>query len=171
MLRFIHIFVWLSRIFHCRGFGVQSPTDYAFVRYVINEHWPYYKYDEIGQGDHWLKRKVGQLYFRLANWRQPETVFGPSWQEYVKAGCCRCRMTAQPENAQLAIVSSRQQAERVLANYESRTVLVLDGRALTKELWHEIASAQLPTIAFDLYYCAIVIFNPKRTQQSYKINF
>ena len=23
--------VWLSRIHHCRGFGIQSPADYAFA--------------------------------------------------------------------------------------------------------------------------------------------
>ena len=36
MQRLRHAFVWLMRIGHCRGFGVQSPTDYWLVRYVIN---------------------------------------------------------------------------------------------------------------------------------------
>ena len=36
--------VWAVRIGHCRGFGVQSPWAYRMVRYVINEHWPYYAY-------------------------------------------------------------------------------------------------------------------------------
>ena len=39
--------VWLSRIHRVWGFGIQSPTDYAFVRYVVNEHWPYYAYEEL----------------------------------------------------------------------------------------------------------------------------
>ena len=29
--------IFLSRIRHCAGYGVQSPTDYAFVREVIYE--------------------------------------------------------------------------------------------------------------------------------------
>ena len=62
--------VWLSRIHCCRGFGIQSPTDYAFVRYVVNEHWPYYAYDVL-RDDDWLREKLGRLYMRLANWRQP----------------------------------------------------------------------------------------------------
>lgn len=37
--------VWLRRAHHSRGFGVQSPSAYSFVRYVINEHYPYYSYD------------------------------------------------------------------------------------------------------------------------------
>ena len=39
--------VWLSRINHCRGFGVQSPSAYAFIRYVVNEHYPYYAYEDL----------------------------------------------------------------------------------------------------------------------------
>ena len=49
MQRLRHAFVWLKRIGHCRGFGVQSPTDYWLVRYVINEHWPYYQYASLGE--------------------------------------------------------------------------------------------------------------------------
>ena len=63
-------FIWFSRIHQCRGFGIQSPTDYSFVRYVINEHWPYYAYDQLDWDD-WLTSKLGRLYFRLANWKQP----------------------------------------------------------------------------------------------------
>ena len=40
-----HWQVWLRRIHRSGGFGIQSPKDYAFVRYVVNEHWPYYAYD------------------------------------------------------------------------------------------------------------------------------
>ena len=69
MNRLQQVFVWLSRIHRCRGFGIQSPTDYAFVRYVVNEHWPYYAYDLL-PNDAWLTRKLGKLYFRLANWRR-----------------------------------------------------------------------------------------------------
>ena len=65
--------VWLSRIDKCRGFGIQSPTDYAFVRYVVNEHWPYYAYETL-KANSWLERKLGRLYLRLANWRQPSAM-------------------------------------------------------------------------------------------------
>ena len=37
---------WLCRCKYCRGFGVQSPSAYSFIRYVINEHYPYYAYSE-----------------------------------------------------------------------------------------------------------------------------
>ena len=83
--------VWLSRIHRCRGFGIQSPTDYAFVRYVVNEHWPYYAYEELTDKD-WLKQKLGRLYFRIANWRQPQAILeicgsGQSYVRYFQTGC------------------------------------------------------------------------------------
>lgn len=71
MNQLTRIWVYLSRLHRSLGFGIQSPTDYAFVRYVINEHWQYYAYQQLDeQDDNWLRRKLGRLYFRLANWRQ-----------------------------------------------------------------------------------------------------
>jgi hypothetical protein len=87
LLRLRHIAVWLRRITHTRGFGIQSPTDYWIERYVINEHSPYYSYQTIGQNDDWLKRKLGRLYFRIANWCQPNIIYSDHFLEYLHAGC------------------------------------------------------------------------------------
>jgi hypothetical protein len=70
----------------CLGFGIQSPKDYAFVRYVINEKWPYYAYERLGKNDDWRTRKLGRLYMRLANWRQPTAMERDRYEEYWKAG-------------------------------------------------------------------------------------
>ena len=78
--------VWLSRIHCCRGFGIQSPTDYAFVRYVVNEHWPYYAYDVL-RDDDWLREKLGRLFMRLANWRQPTVILSDDYLQWFHAGC------------------------------------------------------------------------------------
>lgn len=58
MNQLTRIWVYLSRLHRSLGFGIQSPTDYAFVRYVINEHWQYYAYQQLDeQDDNWLRRK------------------------------------------------------------------------------------------------------------------
>ena len=66
--------IWLKRCTHCRGFGVQSPSAYRFIRYVINEHYPYYAYEELKEHMNMLSKhqhKLGRLFFRLANfWQQ-----------------------------------------------------------------------------------------------------
>lgn len=66
--------VWLARIGNCRGFGIQSPWAYSFVRYVVNEHWPYYAFSSLRASfpnSSKVERKVGQFIFRLANFVQP----------------------------------------------------------------------------------------------------
>ena len=95
MNQLTRLLVWLSRISHCRGFGIQSPTDYWVVRYVVNEHWPYYQYSETGRGDGWLRRKLGRLYFRLANWRQPQTIVSSDYHDYWRAGCRRAKVVSE----------------------------------------------------------------------------
>ncbi len=70
MNRVKQLSVWLSRIRKCRGFGVQSPFAYRFIRYVINEHYPYYAYDELAASVPDIsrtERKLCRFYFRIAN--------------------------------------------------------------------------------------------------------
>ena len=61
---------WLRRCGCSRGFGVQSPSAYAFIRYVINEHYPYYAYQELQERLSWFDKRghqTGRLLLRLAN--------------------------------------------------------------------------------------------------------
>jgi len=171
MERVKYVLVWLSRIFHCRGFGVQSPTDYRFVRYVVNEHWPYYQYAEVGQDDDWLTQHVGRLCFRLANWRQPKTVVATTYGNYIQAGCHRCRLTADANEVDMAVVSTEQDVERMLPRCREQSLLVLDGLYRQNTLWQRLVNEPSVTVAFDLYYCGIVFFDPKRAKQHYKVNF
>jgi len=170
--KWTHILVWLSRITHCRGFGVQSPTDYGFVRYVINEHWPYYQYDEVGQDADWLTRRLGRLYFRLSNWRQPAVALVPAcYQPFVKAGCRKVRWASAAEGADLLIVQTAAEVERLLSQCKADTVLVLDGLSQRRSLWRRIVESPSATITYDLYYCGIALFDPARTKQHYIVNF
>lgn len=101
---FLRALVWLSRIGYCRGFGIQSPWAYGFVRYVVNEHFPYYKYGDMEKRFPCMdavSRKLGKFYLRLANFMQPKNVVAISFRDepdeyveaYVHAGCKRCEFT------------------------------------------------------------------------------
>ena len=112
---------------HCRGFGIQSPTDYWMVRYVINEHWPYYPYATIGQGDDWLRKKKGRLYFRLANWRQPRVITSRDYREYLQAGCRKAAFGNGDELMFLTVENGwRTQAASFLNKVDSNSVLVVE---------------------------------------------
>lgn len=89
------LFVFLKRIRHCAGFGVQSPTDYAFVREVIYERWPYALYAELEAKFHdtnWFLLKLSQLLLRVSNYAQASRIgiigtLPPVMEAHLKAGC------------------------------------------------------------------------------------
>ena len=169
---FKHCFVWLSRIHRCRGFGIQSPTDYSFVRYVINEHWPYYAYEKF-RGDDWLTNKLGRLYFRLANWRQPNMMEADDYQRYWQAGCNKTIFAPTINKVELARVSIEDISawEALLPKCDDQSVIVVEGICRDWERWHQIVDDERCVITFDLYYCGIVIFDKSRFKHNYIINF
>ena len=88
--------IWLKRCTHSRGFGVQSPSAYRFIRYVINEHYPYYAYDDLKKHVGSLsqhEQKMGRLFFRLANFWQPASCYcdNPQLLEFALAGSRKMR--------------------------------------------------------------------------------
>ena len=69
------VILWTFRMGYSRGFGVQSPSSYSFLRYVVNEHYPYYAYqnlkNESGNVGP-LILKLSRFYFRMANYCQSD---------------------------------------------------------------------------------------------------
>lgn len=172
MQRLWYLFVWLRRITHCRGFGIQSPSDYWLVRYVINEHWPYYSYETLGCGDDWLTQKLGKLYFRIANWRQPEVIGSDGYRDYLQAGC---RRAVFGESSELIRLTMEGDCCRQLTNIYNKvcdnTVLIVEGIQKNQSLWRQIVADSRTGVTFDLYYCGLVLFDKKRHKQNYIINF
>jgi len=168
--------IWLSRIAHCRGFGIQSPGDYSFVRYVVNEHYPYYAYRELGVGDDWLSRKLGRLHMRIANWRQPALVVDGQPSPWWQAGCRKARLVEQGDRADLwhidmATEDAPQRLSDAIDRADEQSVVVVDHIYRHWELWHQAADNSRVTTAFDLYYCGILLFNRRQARHYYKINF
>ncbi len=177
--------VWLTRMHRCLGFGIQSPKDYAFVRYVINEKWPYYAYERLGRNDDWHTRKLGRLYMRLANWRQPTAMERDRYEEYWKAGCGslspalsqgegaggegRGRRTV--ELARVDIGDDRETVEQLLRRCDERSVVVVEDIWRDWQRWHDIEQDERVGTTYDLYYCGIVLFDKQRYGHHYKVNF
>lgn len=105
--RFLMVTVWLRRFAYCRGFGIQSPSVYRFVRYVINEHYPYYAYSELSSLHRSLSPvqiKLLRLYFRISNAQQSSLwvdfdnrmveTFKIARHDYITRGCGRTRVVS-----------------------------------------------------------------------------
>lgn len=172
MNRARRILTWIRRIRHCRGFGIQSPTDYRFVRNVINEKCPYHAYEELPAGDDWLRRKLGKLYFRLANDRQPSNVIDKvGMMDYVQAGCKKARKVDDVDEVELAIVPIAIDYDRLLNRCGEQSIVVFQDIYKQMPLWHCIEYDRRVRVTFDLYYCGIVVFDSKRAPNNYIVNF
>lgn len=166
--------VWLSRIHRCRGFGIQSPTDYAFVRYVVNEHWPYYAYNNL-TADSWLHEKLGRLYMRLANWRQPSAMLTDEYQAWWHAGCKKTQFVSDLSQLKIELarikINQWGDFQSLLTQCDQQTVLVVEDIWHQWGQWKQIACDPRTGTTFDLYYCGIVFFDTKRYKHNYQINF
>lgn len=189
--RYLH---WLRRIKYCRGFGVQSPSAYRFIRYVINEHYPYYAYDELRKElprlDS-LTRKRMELYFRVANFRQASL-----WLDfcerndviatYVGRGChatqVRCITDLQQTTADARIevlricptAGSEAVLEAALQQTDDRTLFIIEDigyNDTAKRLWQKLIESDLTSVSYDLYYLGIAFFDSKRYKNNYIVNF
>ena len=188
--------IWLKRAGMTRGFGVQSPSAYSFIRYVINEHYPYYAYAELKDRLDMLSRlehKLGRLLFRLANFWQPDVRYTDESQylPYMYAGCHRSEVRAladflpplslvlpKDEKNMVVIdmekVSVAEVMDEILPTCGEQTVLVclrLHALPGTYEGWKQIQESPFTGITYDLYYAGIVFFDKSKYKQHYQVNF
>lgn len=171
--------VWIKRITHCRGFGIQNPDDYFFVRYVVNEHWPFHAYSQLARHTDSLTAKLGKFYLRLANHLQPNDVIDLAGMgDYFKAGCHKATihstMPAQNQkegDKAIFVVDALEYDNSILQYCSKRTVLVIHRLWKQKRLWAAISSNKEVTTGFNLYYCAVFFFCPRISRQHYIVNF
>lgn len=188
-LKLHYYLLWLRRIHLSRGFGVQSPFAYSFIRYVINEHYPYYGYaalkEKYPEGN-FVEGKLGRLFFRIANYAQAETWLtntlpNDMYVDYITAGCHHTKVLDASENIKERTVVSlstingyEELVENVLSKSNKHTILVIEDiykNRSTRKYWKELLLDKRVIISFDLYYCGVLFFNTEYVKQDYIINF
>lgn len=189
------IYIWLTRFHRCRGFGVQSPSDYSFIRYVINEHYPYYAYTDLRRampdaGP--LAHRLGSLYFRIANHLQPALIADirpatDAYAAYMHAGC-RCAVithdTADISRADMLRITLSDDTtpssdyaaiiRNAIATARPGSIVILEGinrNRATRALWRSIRQDKRAVITFDLHYAGLILFPTNRYQQHYTVCF
>lgn len=181
--------VWLRRMSHSRGFGVQSPSAYRFIRYVLCEHYPYYAYGELRRRHPsvtWLVRKRMELYFRIANYRQADvwidngTADSALLGEYVSRGCRRTRIAADAAGGvvQIARVCPRRGCsgflDSVLARAGSDTVVIVEDimdDPVARAMWQRLTGSEMVSVSYDLYWVGVAFFDTGRFKTNYIVNF
>lgn len=192
------LFVWLSRMNCCRGFGIQSPSAYAFVRYVINEHYPYYAYsDETLRSlavNH-AHLHLLQFYFRLSNsvrknWLDLRQQPSDAVRSFVTAGFRHCQFithaplaTGTPYSISGigvitigASVADKVDASCLLQFVDKHSYVVVEdiGRSPASfRLWKELLALGRSRYicSYDLYYCGVIFTDSGRYSRHYRVNF
>ena len=193
--------VWLRRAHYSRGFGVQSPWAYKFIRYVVNEHYPYYKYAQLKQQVYGINkrvRKLCRLYFRIANFQQPHSFidylpFSSCYKIYTLAGAKKTlyrpisqdttpesytRILAEVGDNSIVRVSLRGNysafIDKAINLLPSTSVLILEHIKRNKETeayWKSLVADERSGITFDLYYCGLIFLDKTMIKQDYIVNF
>ena len=185
------IWNWIHRMGYSRGFGVQSPSAYSFIRYVLTEHYPYYAYDELKMRfksfDHATKKK-GRLYFRLANYAQASHWFDyhsaeQPYAAYVHEGCRKTIFQAIDGKtipnafriARLSMTEDYQAVYEALCKVATDdSILILEGindNKDTKAFWRRVQESQKATRTYDLFLCGIIVFDTSKHKHHYIVNF
>lgn len=185
------IWNWIHRMGYSRGFGVQSPSAYSFIRYVLTEHYPYYAYDELKMRfksfDHATKKK-GRLYFRLANYAQASHWFDyhsaeQPYAAYVHEGCRKTVFQAIDGKtipnafriARLSMTEDYQAVYEALCKVATDdSILILEGindDKDTKAFWKRVQERQKATRTYDLFLCGIIVFDTSKHKHHYIVNF
>lgn len=187
---------WLKSWGNSRGFGVQSPWAYQFVRYVICENYPYYAYEALSKAfpdTDILTRRLSELYFRIANYSQAST-----WcfcldhydikETYVKAGCkkshiirgiddddkCRREMLSQSDILVMTLDGNWKSIYTIFTSQvQSSSILIVENIHASKtalKAWRWMQEDERIGVTFDLYYCGVIFFNKKLYKQHYMVN-
>ena len=179
--------VWLKRCRYCRGFGIQSPTDYAFVRYVINQHNTYYAYEEFeGMGLTPILLKKGKLLFRLVNYWQPSAVYvhalSTDFTPFImaaKRGVAVKPLSERTKGERLVLLTNAAEMDNdlmalLLAEGDEQMMWVVEDihkNTSNRRRWKKLVKAQQTVLTYDLYDVGIVFFYQRRVKQHYLINF
>ena len=185
------IILWVFRIGCSRGFGVQSPSAYSFLRYVVNEHYPYYSYQDLKNefgNINPLVTKLARFYFRMANFCQSEIWYdykagNDIYQRYVVAGSKSTVFVSFTDVekietfgiARISLVDDYEKVYNHLAEIASnKSILIIENikqDKIIRDFWKQVMGDNRTFVTYDLYYCGIVFFDSTKCKCNYKVNF
>ena len=189
------VVVWLKRMKYVKGFGIQSPSAFAFANDVINDHRKYGEYDLLQKGGKQVEavtEKKARLMFRLSRFHKADAVWFYSqaigcYEEYIQKGWettlikeLKAPFSDLKDGAEarnifyISVENDYEKTYEALRNVvNTNSFLGVDNiyrNAETRAFWQQIVADERVSFSFDLYYLGIAFFD-KRPKQNYIINF
>lgn len=185
--RVFYFIKYLLRIPSSYGFGVQSPSAFYFIKYVINEKLPYYSYFDLADQVNGLSDRtinLFQLYFRITNYLQPfiwiEFVQNSENQltEYIKSACHRVRILASSDLPNISTFDIARLNEddynlfeRLVQMANPHSLIIIENIYRSQEMtsfWKSIIENDRVSVTFDLLDCGLLFFD-NRNKKHYKL--
>lgn len=185
--RVFYFIKYLLRIPSSYGFGVQSPSAFYFIKYVINEKLPYYSYYDLADQVNGLSDRtinLFQLYFRITNYLQPfiwiDFVQNSEKQlsKYIKSACHRVRILTSSDlpninSFDIARISEDDYNlfERLVKMANPHSLIIIENIYRSQEMtsfWKSIIDIERVSVTFDLLDCGLIFFD-NRNKKHYKL--
>jgi len=161
-----------------KGYGVQSPFAYRFVRYVIAERLPFYAYSSLAEKYPLLskdERSRAEFLLRLSNFVKAIHwgIYsdGKAYPDYLSAGCksslmtnlCNAEKTSRVADCDALVLSlDKEYWENVyhafLNNQEIKKVLFVDHIDADSHAWQRLCNNPQSTVCFDMETCGVIFF-------------
>ncbi|MBQ0072823.1 MAG: hypothetical protein KBT34_01370 [Prevotella sp.] len=155
----------IKRWWQSLGFGIQSKTDFAFLKDVIKEQHPYYAYEYLRQqfpNASQQQTHQAQLIFRIINHLRPSdvvTLGTPS-----KLILAHINAASKGEGKPLIYI----EGEAKLPHSHGYSAIIINNINNTNaNAWKQVLCTN--AVTYDAKTIGIAIFYPNRTPEHYKI--
>lgn len=185
--RVFYFIKYLLRIPSSYGFGVQSPSAFYFIKYVINEKLPYYSYYDLANQINGLSDRtinLFQLYFRITNYLQPFTWIDfvqnseKQLPEYIKSACHSIRILTSSDlpnirSFDIARINEDDYNlfELLVQMANPHSLIIIENIYRSHEMtsfWKSIIDNERVSVTFDLLDCGLIFFD-NRNKKHYKL--
>lgn len=191
---------WMQGIGHGRGFGVQSPTAYRFLREVVCARLTPADLASLPPEWHRADRRerlTGALCYRLARHVCPDQMAAFGAASDLSAACMKVgwpdglmqrveagrsfddygELLSQLGTVRMVCVSLAEGAdafvEHALDHADERSVFLIEDiwrDRLSRLWWDELRQDPRVGVTFDLYVCGLLTFNMKVFKRNYLVN-
>ena len=178
------LFVRLHRMPRTRGFGVQSPSAYRFLRDVVSARGRY-AIGEVQKGNEPSVKKdrlkLLKFYARIANftqakhWFVSERLASADMETYICAGCQEAQMSSKYNDNEVYVVDAddEQLVDDILNRASSTSLLIIEGISRSRkalDAWRQVMADSRTGVCFDMYKIGVVFFDLKKFKTSYQVN-